>query len=138
MKTRNITSGQLYEALERVNKDFDENITMEVTRNYTSTGLPRHSVKLGVLSSYGAGGRYNPNSNRHIAAACWHVFGEFLDALGEITDDNALVVLRGESYNDPDRVVHPSDHGWVDYNIGSMYQPLYYSESCHCNGLYDK
>jgi len=127
MKTRNISVSE--SALEVVNLKFEDNVKMDITQNWTSSGMPRHSIKVGVHSSFEPGGRYNPNSGRHIAAACWHVFGELLDALGAICQDDALVVL----FADQSRlIVHPADHGWIDRNIGSMYQPLYYSESCHC------
>lgn len=131
MKTRNISESQLESALEAVNQLFDNNVTMQITCKFTSSGAPLLSVKLGVVDSRAKGGRYNPNSNRYIAAACWHVFGEFLDQLEEICNDDGIVVLSNPKTfkDDP---VHPKDHGWRDWNIGSIYQRLMFSESCEC------
>ena len=130
MKTRNITVKQLETALENINRElYDNNIKMDIREKYTSGGLPRHSVKVGVHSSHKVGGSYNPYSKRHIAAACWHVFGHFLDELGEICDNTALVELMDYDYKT--RVVHPKDHDWLDLNVGSNWYPMYQSEKCY-------
>jgi len=130
MKTRNITTNQLQSALDKINLElYDGNITMDIDERFTSKGLPRHKVKIGVKDSHKVGGSYNPYSERHIAAACWHVFGHFFDELGEVCDDDALVELMDYDYQR--RIVHPKDHDWLDLNVGSAFYPMYQSDKCY-------
>ena len=133
MKTRNITQSQLEQALQEVNKKYNGNVKMDITCNFLKSGLPRHSIKIGVHSSFELGGSYNPRTERRVCSACWHVFGDFLDSLGEICKDNedAIVILMDYDYKD--RMVHPLDHNWLDLNVGSQWYPMYQSEKCKCD-----
>lgn len=120
MIAKNCTVRDLNNALATVNEKFGGNI---VFKKISPAG--RHiRFTLTVKSSKGSGARLGaPNhagKQRRIAAACWHVHGEFFDAL----PPSALIVARGEK-------IHPGDP-WKDSNIGSQYRPMYFSQACEC------
>lgn len=127
MLIRNATEEQIRDALDQTNEDFDSNIRfkrLDAAGN-TRAGDPKHTVTLTVNDSRAAGGRRS-NKGRRIAAACWHAHGTFMDALPE--DCEIVVAIRTGR-----EVKRPGDP-WQDFNIGSDYYPMYYSEACDCNG----
>lgn len=67
------------------------------------------------------------SSGRRIAAACWHVHGDFFDALLKI-QPNAVIVTRGG----PGAVIDKNGGNWQDCNIGSRMSPMMFSEACEC------
>jgi hypothetical protein len=106
-------------ALAIVNGKYAGNITWKRfddgrTINFTLT----------VKSSKAPGGRLGP-SGRRVAAACWHVHGDFFDALFEVCPD-AVIVSMGKK-------ITKDEGNWQDQNIGSAYLPFMYSEACDCN-----
>ncbi len=140
MKIKNVTRADLDAALEKVNEKFGGNVTY---KRIERTGNNRYQVTLTVKDSRGPGGRlgfpdYRTGKQRRIAAACWHVYGTFFDALPEWVSYCAPVVegWNGNRENVVYRWRKPGDE-WVDRNIGSVFAPLYYSEACNCaeNGL---
>ena len=78
---------------------------------------------LRVKDSKGAGHRRSFTGKR-MPSACWHVHGDFFDAVWQLQSD--AVIWAGEL-----RMEGPSDN-WQDRNIGSQVQPLYFSEACDC------
>lgn len=126
MLAKKCTESQLHEALEAINKQYADNIRFkrldQQGRNFRFT--------LTVASSKAPGGRlgfpdYNTGKQRHIAAACWHVHGEFFEALFSINPEAEIVTASGK--------IDRTGGNWQDRNIGSLYRPLYYSEACQCN-----
>lgn len=112
-------------ALAAVNEKYDGNI---VWKRFEQNGSGVHFT-LTVKNSKGKGGRYgqslSPNGNRRrIAAACWHVHGDFFDALFSVAP-NAYVRSMG-------RKITKKQGNWEDRNIGSQMHPLYYSKACDC------
>jgi len=121
MLVKNVTVQDLESALERVNQNFGGNVRF---RSVTPCGK-NIRFTLTVNNSRGPGGRLghvnNKGVQRHIASACWHVHGEFFDALPPA----AVIVARGKN-------IRPGDP-WQDDNIGGTYHPLYFSEACDCD-----
>lgn len=121
------TYEQLQSALSKVNENYDGNIEFK-------DGTPERQgkawrVRLGVKDSKGPGAhlsiRYWFSGQQHLRrsnSACWHVHGEFFDALPEGTS----IRTRGETTH--------AGGGWNDFNVGSMMFPVYASESCLCEG----
>ena len=121
MKARNTNRNEMEKALAVVNKKYKGNITWKrfddgKTINFTLT----------VKSSKGPGGRIG-FTGRRVAAACWHVHGDFFDALFGI-NPAAVIVSMGER-------ISINGGNWQDKNIGSQIQPMYYSEACQCNRI---
>lgn len=125
MLAKYCTQNELQKALDKVNESFDGNIRFKkMTPNGKSIRFT-----LTVNSSKAKGARRG-FSGRRIAAACWHVHGQFFDVLLNMIQPNAVIKTRsvdvfkcsnGEIVNN-----------WQDENIGSRYNPLYYSEACDC------
>lgn len=113
--------GQIEDALKAINKKYHDNIRFKEFRpaGQTQEGKPKFNVTLTVDESRGPGGRLG-QAGGHIAAACWHAHGDFMDALP-----------KGVEFQVGGQKTHPGDP-WVDRNIGSQVQPMYYSEACDC------
>ena len=116
------TSEEIQNALDLTNDEFENNIIFkrfEFVGN-TRDGREKNRVTLTVKSSREKGGRIG-QSGKRVAAACWHVHGTFFDNLPEGTE---IVIGSSKKYYSGDP--------WEDTNIGSLYNPLYYSEACDC------
>ena len=123
MIAKNTTKDQLEQALARINADkFADNITWrrapeEIGRRFRFT--------LRAVDSRKAGGRIGHTGRRIGQSACWHAHGHFFDALFKIAPD--AVILAGAS------TITKDAGNWQDRNIGSMMQPMMYSDACECN-----
>lgn len=116
MLAKNVSMQDLQNALDKVNQKYDGNIRFKDIRQQGRN----IRFTLTVNNSRGKGGRLNADRGRHIAAACWHVHGEFFDAL----PCEAVVIANGAK-------IRPGDT-WKDRNMGSLWYPAYYSELCEC------
>jgi len=108
----------LEKALAYVNEKFSGNIVMSVKAEGKC-----YRVRLVVKDSKGPGARRGFTGKR-LRHACWHVHGHFLDRIFEL-DSGAIVWTLGKKYD-------VSSWEWEDRNIGSITQPLYFSEACYC------
>lgn len=118
-----IEVSDLWDALEKVNKVFDGNVTFNRCDPESKT---RYQVTLKVLDSRGKGAKLG-HSGRRTRSACWHVHGVFIDSLPD----------QAKTWSAPfKRWIKPGDK-WNDKNIGSLVQPLRYSESCECEKSID-
>ena len=116
----NATESQLDQALIQVNKLYDNNIQFN-NFQYQSTNRIRFTLR--VKSSKGPGHRVTQTGKRLINA-CWHVHGHFFDILFDI--DPGIWIKSGR-----DKIT--VDQGdWKDKNIGSIMDPLYFSQACDC------
>jgi hypothetical protein len=116
---RNVVEWQIKEALERTNKGFNGNV---IFNRFEPKGK-NFVVTLKVKSSKGYGARTG-FTGRAMTSACWHVYGMFYQHIFEIFP-GAVIVSNGEKIT--------QCHGnWIDRNIGSIVQPLMYSDACHC------
>ena len=118
MKAKNTNRNEMEAALAIVNEKYAGNIVWNrfddgKTINFTLT----------VKSSKDPGGRLSPQGRR-VAAACWHVHGDFFDALFSINPD-AVIISMG-------RKITIEAGNWQDRNLGSMMYPFMYSNACEC------
>ena len=114
------TTEQLNDALRHVNTLFEDNICFN--REPHQISKKRTGFTLTVNSSYGPGARLG-FSGKRVHAACWHVHGKFFEYLFNI---GVTLILAGE------KRMESNEDNWQDWNIGSNYQPLYYSQACEC------
>lgn len=121
----NTSKAAIVKALAKVNEEFDGNICFRKFECLNNAG-DRFSVRLTVKDSSGPGTKFSPTqtrkdgSPRRIAAACWHVHGEFMDALNA----DAVITTLGMK-------IRPGDR-WNDWKVGSMFRPARASECCDC------
>ena len=111
-------------ALNRTNAQFNNNI---VFKRIEKSGR-KYIVTLTVKDSHGAGARIGWHG-RAISAACWHVYGTFFDECFTI---NPFCTIKQCG-----KPVTP-ENNWTDWNIGSIVQPLMYSDACHCGGQHGR
>jgi hypothetical protein len=120
MKFKNVTETELDKALEETNKQFEDNITWnnfkKVGRQYIATLRVKNSRGKGAKRGY---------TGRHTIHACWHVHGVFFDELLKIQSETVIVSAG--------RTIDKNGGNWRDWNIGSLFTPLYYSEACACD-----
>lgn len=136
MKAKHCTQNDLDLALEAVNNKYDGNIRF----NPNSDGPTRFTLRAKLkadretnkgcsLSVYYLMSQY-PNAimgtqtKRHTGAACWHVHGDFFDALLKINPE-AVIYSRG---NRIDRY----GGNWEDFQCGSQMYSVYASDRCDC------
>ena len=112
-------------AMEAVNRLYNGNIRWKRFDQLNKAGT-RFRVTLTVNNSHLPGSRRS-HRGRRIAAACWHVHGEFFDALPK----EAVIRLGREG-------VHRPGDPWKDQQVGSMFQPMMFSEACECGGRVEK
>ena len=132
MLIKHVTRADLENALAAVNTLFGDNVKFNRCDVANNNG-DRWNVTLKVESSRGPGARRS-HTGRRMASACWHVYGEFMDALPTGARINAPVVVGYDRWG-REKIAHrdrsPGDE-WQDWNIGSIMSPLYYSEACEC------
>jgi len=137
MQAKNVTPEQLHEALALCNHDDHYAGNLEFKAEPAHVGrTSRSSVSFGlsVRDCRKRGGRRGFSRNkdgerRRIGGcACWHAHGHFFEALFSIAP-NAVIRASGvEPITGPDSY----DGNWQDRQIGSAFDPLYYSEACDC------
>lgn len=126
---KNTTIGELEQALIEVNKKYDDNIEFREIGNYN--GHVKATIK--VRDSQKAGHRVgfvktSKGNRRKMPCACWHVHGDFFEKLLEINED---VVIKS-SLAQHLLTIDKNGGNWQDFNIGSVYEPLFASEACDC------
>lgn len=121
MKTENVASADLRRALAVVNKKYAGNITLAVDAD---------RFTLGVVKSEGRGGRLGKkmkDGTRRIVynKACWHVHGDFLEALFKIQPKAVVITPFG-------RITGPTKEqgNWRDAQVPN--DTALFSELCHC------
>lgn len=142
MKIKNVSYNELVAAIDAVNALFENNIvfkkiepasrkTDKSERDRWNAERGTWTVTLTVKDSRKPGGRISP-SGRRVSAACWHVYGEFVDALPEHAQYKGRSVVGRDQWGREKFTDEWKSPGaeWVDWNIGSLYSPLYYSEAC--------
>ena len=75
-------------------------------------------------NSKGSGAKLGFTGRRTILA-CWHAHGHFFEALLNIAPHAVITVATYKITID--------GGNWIDKQIGSIMQPLYYSEACLCD-----
>jgi hypothetical protein len=115
-----VTLEELQRALTEINTKYEGNIEFTHPQR-KGTGF---QLRLQVKDSRGKGARRG-STGRRMINACWHVHGDFFDALLKIQPK--AVIKAGQ------RTISIAGGNWEDWNIGSLMNPLYYSEACDCN-----
>ena len=129
MKYTHCTMSDLQRALEKVNEKYEGNIafnrldTRGFTLRVTDSKGPGH--RLGFPPYKGSGMGNDWDKRKRMVSACWHVHGDFFDALFEI-NYNARITSRGKT-------IDSGQGNWEDFDIGSIMCPYYASEACECN-----
>lgn len=120
MEARNITPEQMQQGLVILNKKYEGNIV------FKRFDVKRNSIKftLTVKDSHGKGGRLG-FSGRRVAAACWHVHCDMFDALLSLAPEARIVSNMA--------TITRQSGNWQDRNIGSIIEPLMYSDACECH-----
>lgn len=129
MIAKNTTIGHLQEALNIINARYGGNIkfkTLEAKGKRISFTLTvgRTSEGRGAFSKTLPGVSISPDGKKRIAAACWHVHGDFFDAL--------FKVCPGAEVSSLGKVITKDGGNWQDWNKGSMMNPVPASKCCHC------
>jgi len=129
----NCSLNDLNQALLTINKEYDNNIKFKRLDNRHTKRQESFIFTLTVKNSSKAGARFDHINNRRIAAACWHVHGRFFDILLSIKPDCYIQTsVNGgklKIYNNNGNIIN----NWQDWNIGSAYYPMNYSQACLCS-----
>jgi hypothetical protein len=122
MKARGCTQADMEKALKNVNKKYKGNI---IFKTFFPVGK-QIQFTLTVKSSYDPGARRGFQGQR-VAAACWHAHGDYFDALFKVNEK--AEVYSGDVAGG---CININGGNWQDRQIGSIVNPLYYSEACDC------
>lgn len=116
---RKVTPEEMERALTAVNAKYDGNIIFNrfdiENRAVCATLRVRDSKKAGARRSW---------SGRRLVSACWHVHGYFFEELFKV---NPLAIVS--SYG---KKITIDGGNWIDWNAGSMAQPVLMSKLCDC------
>ena len=120
MQARNCTMAQVEEALSKINVEYNNNVMFKRIDQENSKCI---GFTLRVKNSSGAGAKIG-YTGRKTVNACWHVHGDFFNALIEV---NPGVVIKSLG-----KTIDINGGNWKDWNIGSRVDPVLYSQSCKC------
>ncbi len=131
MKVKNVTIEEMEKALSYVNAKYEENIRwnrFDVTGKWINFTLkPIDTKKAGHKRGRAFVGFNEADvfkEGRRICACCWHVHGDFFDAL--------LIVNRDAEIRSLNKVINIAGGNWDDFNIGSQMYPFMASDACDC------
>lgn len=130
MYAKHCDATDLQKALDVVNEKYEGNV---IFRRLEPRGK-RWLFTLKVIDSRAPGHRRGyphftkSGIGRRMPCACWHVHGDFFDALFDINEDAEIIV----SGRDGKRCINKYGGNWKDSNIGSMMYPYYFSQACDC------
>lgn len=128
MIAKNCYTKHLKDALALVNKKYEGNITFNNFTLNNKNGQIQFTLK--CVSSKGPGHSrsfrgYSGELKQRLVSCCWHVHGDFFDALLEINPD-AVIIARGKK-------IDKTGGNWQNWNAGGMINPIGASEKCDCN-----
>lgn len=115
----------IWDILYIINKKYDNNIIFNQEPNLISLKSKGYNFSLKVKNSSESGASKTRLGHKSISA-CWHVHGDFYDAL---FDSGAKRILT--SYYVKNDMKSKEDN-WNDYNTGSEWFPSYASGRCDC------
>jgi hypothetical protein len=132
MRAINCLKEDLHKALALVNQKYAGNVAFrEIVPNGRGTRFTLKVVdcrkpghRLGFEHPYWQTKTGKPYKPRRLTYACWHVHGDFFDALFEI-NPKAKIRARKD-------LITINGGNWQDTNIGSQMYPQYFSEACEC------
>lgn len=130
MQVSNSNMQELTQALAIVNKKYNGNIEFKRLETKGRKVIFTLKVKSGlkldkngiVKGAAKSGSQFN--YGRRTGGACWHVHGEFFDALLAINPKAVIVSMIG--------TINKDGGNWVDKEVGSVMYPSFMSENCDC------
>jgi len=125
MEFRNVSEIELKEALRLLNAEYKGNITFN--RFDIERSLIRATLR--VIDSKKVGSRLS-YSGRRLTSACWHVHGRFFEIVLKINPNAKITTSFAR--------IDKNGGNWEDKDIGSMINPLMFSEACQCEGTTQK
>ena len=123
MKVLNITQKQLEKALELTNKDYDDNLMFNRLEALNQKGTT-YRMTIRVKNSSGKGAKIGYTGRKTISA-CWHAHGDLFDNILKLSPE-AKIRTAGLD-------IDINGGNWIDKNIGSIINPMYFSEACNCD-----
>jgi hypothetical protein len=139
MIAKNCSVEDLKQALKETNISFKNNV--EFNRSPEPRGknlIFTLKVKDSKKPGHRLGFENAEGKQRRMAYACWHVHGTFFDELLNINPEAIICTWAGNKNQiystGRDKNGAAIVFGnWEDPNIGSVYNPLYFSEACECD-----
>lgn len=136
MKVINCSVKDLIQALRDTNTSYKGNVAFNRAPEARGKALIcTLRVKDSKKPGHRLGFANREGKQRRMTSACWHVHGEFFDNLLNINPEavvtvapNHKIFATGKDKNGDAVVVG----NWEDRNIGSSFNPLYFSEACEC------
>lgn len=122
----NVSQQDIEQALETVNKQYNNNIMFNNFTRRSNTGKS-WIVTIRAKDSKAPGARTSWNGRRTVAA-CWHAYGIFMDALpkhARIFKHLGMNIDRTHNWTSP-------GDPWQDFNVGSIAYPRFISDLCEC------
>lgn len=120
------TEEALKEALETINKEYENNIIFDRTPSTNRCGTA--TINLVVSDNYGSGAYYTIN-DRPTGFACWHAHRDFFKKLIELCPNVKIQTAYG--------VYSKRNQNWVDTSKGNMMDG-YKSQSKCCGCYYEQ
>lgn len=116
----------LEKALREVNKRFKGNVAFNripesIGKKFRFTLKVKYSQAPGHRLGFH---RTSTGKQRRLASACWHVHGYFFEEVFKIEPE--AFIQAG------DKRITAYTGNWEDRNIGSIMNPMYFSEACEC------
>jgi|APSaa5957512622_1039677.scaffolds.fasta_scaffold175013_1 hypothetical protein len=126
MIVKGITTEQLNQGLNLVNKLYNGNIRLNDVKSLNKKGN-RLRFTLRVNDSKKIGSRHghqvkNNGEHRLTNSVCFHGHGEFFECLFSI-NPNCEITSRGKKINQ-------FTGNWEDFSVGSLMNPMMYSWMC--------
>ena len=133
MIIKNASEDDIRKALRKIQGKYDENLCFLELKPTNRKGN-RFQVRLYTHSSEGKGARRGfqrtkSGKRNKLRNACWHVHGDFFDALLNINTKAVVSVNELQIYRDNGTI----QNNWIDWNCGSdLYNNIYMSTLCEC------
>lgn len=128
MIVKNANMDHFHAALAVVNERYAGNIkfkTLEPKGKRISFTLTVLSTTIGKGKAKVTLPGVSIKRGKRIAAACWHVHGDFFDALFNLAPDAEISALG--------KVITKDGGNWQDWNTGSLMDRVPASECCECH-----
>jgi len=134
MQFKNVSQIEMQKALDVVNRKYGDNVQFGRLDNKGKTIIATLRV---ISAKKGAKGRklnqswlIYGNGIKSNGSACWHVHGDFFEALLNINPKAIILSMLSKIFINENGMTVGN---WQDRNIGSMINPIMYSGACECN-----
>jgi hypothetical protein len=124
MIVKGLSIEELKRCLEIVNIKYDGNVDFNTLKT-EGKGI---RFTLRVKNSRGKGARLSQHNGRHLINACWHVHGDLFDIILKEYPSATITTADKKVYSVNGTIMN----NWIDWNLGSMMEPMYYSDACEC------